>query len=181
MMSDLLTQLADYGEYCEERQGSVAVDEIKRIVTPDQSGSQAASVDTAIQAVEAEPAERPVDDLMVDYLQQRPDEGDAPSEQKRWSGVVVAVAATILVVVGVVVVADGNSGDVVTNPASSPAATDPVPSPSAADPVVAPSVLDPVSGYRWSQIPHDEAVFGRVGEMHSVIVAGPGLVAVARD
>ena len=67
----------------------------------------------------SKPEQTSADDLIVDYLQQRPDESDTPTEHKRWFGVVVAVAATILVVVGVVVVADGNSGDVVADPAAS--------------------------------------------------------------
>jgi hypothetical protein len=38
-------------------------------------------------------------------------------------------------------------------------------------------------GFTWSRVPHDEAVFGGVGEqrMLSVTVAGPGLVAVGYD
>ena len=106
------------------------------------------------------------DDLMVDYLQQRPDESDASAERKGWSGVVVAVAATILVVVGVVVVADGNSDEAATD-SSSPA--------SMADPSLSLGVADPVP-YQWSRVPHDEAVFGGAGgqAMSSVTVGGPG-------
>jgi hypothetical protein len=131
MSQDLLTQLADYGEYCEQRQGSVAVDEIE---------------------------------LITDYVQQpdgspSPDETTTPAKRKRRIGVVTAVAAAILLVVGVVVVvADRNGGDVVTDPVSSP------------------SVVDDL-GYRWSRVPHDEAIFGEAG-LTSVTSGGPGLVAV---
>jgi hypothetical protein len=69
-------------------------------------------------------------------------ERPAPLETGRWSGVAIAVVAAILVVVGVIVVADGNGGDVVTEPASSPAATESAPLPSVADPVTSPGVGD---------------------------------------
>ena len=107
----------------------------ERIEAPDVWGSLAASVDSA----EAETDERCGDDLMIDYLQLRPDDSDLPSERKRWSGVVVGVAATILVVVGVVVAADGNSGDVVTDPASSPNVEEPTSAPNPAPPTTTPS------------------------------------------
>ena len=103
-----------------------------------------------------------------------PDESAARPPWRR--RVIVGAAAALLLVMGFVVV-DGDRGDEVTDPASSPTAPDTVPSPSAA---AAPSVLDPVSSYRWSRIPDDEAVFGEQFEewMSSVTVGGPGLVAV---
>ena len=114
---------------------------------------------------DAEPDEHRGDDLMVDYLQQRPDRTKEPSEQKGWISVLVVVAATILVVVGVVVVADGDSGNVVTDPASSPSADDSVPS------------------SEGSGVAEDQPVLGGPGVqiMHSVTVGGPGLVAVGED
>ena len=72
--------------------------------------------------------------------------------------------------VGVVVVADGNSGEVATDPSSSLTVADPAASVGVADPLT----------YQWSRVPHDEVVFGgaRGQCMKSVTVGGPGLVAV---
>jgi len=117
----------------------------------------------------------------------------APSERSRWSGVAIAAAAAILVVVGVVFVADRDDRDVVTESASTPAEADPVPSPSvtdrpvsspgAAEPVVPPSVFDPVSSYRWSLVASGCCPGGASadGAMGDVTVGGPGLVAVGSD
>ncbi len=115
------------------------------------------------------------DDLMVDYLHQRPDGSEASSERKGWPGVVAAVAATILVVVGVVVVADGDSGDVVTDPASTPSVTDPLPPAAESDTGPPVSVTESL-GYRWSRVP-DHQDFN-AGVMDGVAAGGPGLVAV---
>jgi hypothetical protein len=178
--------------------------------------SLATSVDTALVSADAEPDEQLGDEPTVDYLRQ-PGESTAATQQKKWSGVVLAVAATILVVVGVVVVADGNSGEVVTDPASSPGVVDSASSnelsPAPEDQSVLGEVgrqrmfsvtvggpglvavgeswpTDPgdpdaavwtsVDGLSWSRVPHDEAVFGGV-IMRSVIVGGPGLVAIGDD
>jgi len=154
----------------------------------------ASSADTAI--VLTDDQREPVRTNLVDYLQEQPDGSTAPAVRNRWSGVAGAVAAMFLVVVGVVVVADGDSGDIVTDPASAPTATDPVTTPTVTDPASEPSATDPVAtptvtvpesspsptlvdalGYRWSRVPQDPAVIGS-GWMHSVIVGGPGLVAV---
>ena len=105
--------------------------------------------------IEATPTEANTDEQLgdgptVDYLQQRPDESDEPSVRKGWSGVVAAVAATILVVVGVVVVvgvAERDSGDVVTDQASSPTVADPVSPPQVANPGPSLTVVDSL-GYR---------------------------------
>jgi hypothetical protein len=120
------------------------------------------SLATGVDSVETEADEQRVDELTVDYFQQRPDETYAPSEPNRWRGVVIAVAATILVVVGVVVVADGNSGNVVTDPASSPGVDDSLPT------------------NERSGVPEDQPVFGGAGKQRifSLSVGGPGLVAV---
>ena len=142
MTVDLRDQLRELCAVIEDEQGPLTVDYVRSrsdaliasqrpsaslsseitIIeeTLDESGSLDASVDTAVDSAEAEADEQRGDDVMVDYLQQRPDKSDAPSERKGWAGVVIAVAATILVVVGVVIVADGNSGNVVTDPVSSP-------------------------------------------------------------
>lgn len=156
MTVDLKSQVRDYTRFYVSTLSSIEIDEL-----------------LSERPAETSPGDRPGDDLVVDYLQPRPDGNHAPAGRKRWTGVVTAVAATVLVVVGVVVVADGNSGDVVTDPASSPNVT---------DPDVTPSVLDPSSSYRWSRVPYDEAVFGGGHEqvMSSVTVGGPGLVAVGQ-
>ena len=177
-MKTLERQLADYGDRQRELHGPISPDELvaRRLLV--------APVDTAVDSAGVEADVPRGDDLTVDYLQQRPDGSDAASEQKRWRGVVVAVAATILVVVGVVVVADGNSGDVVTDPASEPSATDPVATPTVTVPDSGPSpILVDALGYRWSRVPHDDAVFGGAGRqsMYDVTVGGPGLVAVGQS
>ncbi len=158
------------------------------------------------QPVEAD--EHPGDRSSVDVLWEdvgRP----APSERGRWSGVAMAAAATILVVVGVVLVADGNDSGLVTEPASSSVEADPVPSSSISepassaaesDPVPRPSVADAVPppdvsesgpppsvvdslGYRWSRVSDGDAVFGEGIDqfMNAVTAGGPGLVAVGFD
>jgi hypothetical protein len=123
------------------------------------------------------------DDLTFDYLLQRPEENAATAQNRGWPSVAMAVAVTILVVVGVVLVAEGNRGVVVNDPAASPTVTEPVPSPTVADPVAPPSVVDAL-GYRWSRVADDDAVFGVDGDgpaMMSVTAGGPGLVAVGTD
>jgi hypothetical protein len=139
-------------------------------------------------------------------LDLRPARRDAGSSRKRWLGALAAVAATILVVVGVVVVADGNSDDVATDltdvisspgvddVVASPDLTDPADeirlpgvddvaaSPDVTDPAAAPSVIDPVSMYEWSRVSNRDGAFAYTGPgarfMAEVIVGGPGLVAV---
>jgi hypothetical protein len=124
-------------------------------------------VDRSVEPVEAGPEEPRGDDLRVDYRQLRPDKSDAPSAPKRWFGVAIAAAATILAVVGVVVLAEKDSGDVVT--ASS----------GETGPALLPGVTDP-NVSEWSRLPHDGAVFGAEEDLRisSVTVGGPGLVAV---
>ena len=106
-------------------------------------------------------------ELMADYLRQRPGESAPTPARSGRSGVVAAVAAAILVVAGVLVVADGSGDRSVTDPASSPPEAGPVSSP------------DPGS-LQWSRVPHDEGIFGgSVSKtMSSVTAGGPGLVAV---
>jgi hypothetical protein len=123
-------------------------------------------------------------DLVFDFEQQ-PDGTDALSDRKRWFSVGIAVAATILVVAGVVVVADGNRGDVVTDPASSPNVTEPpVSSPDVDDPVAVPSVIVPPAvgcefPQGWAQVCDAESLGG--GVMYAVAAGGPGLVAVGAN
>jgi|GEM_PF-1096643 len=147
------------------------------------------------RTVEAE--EQRVDGPRVDVLLEDV-ERPAPSERGRWSGVAMAVAAAILVVVGVVVVADGNGGEVRIGPASVPGATDPAgSSPDAADPVAVPSVTVPPAVSEdvfadldggtpgceipqgWAQVCDAESFDG--GVMYAVTAGGPGLVAVGGE
>jgi hypothetical protein len=161
-VSDLLTQLRDYGRYHEENRpvevADILADSSLGFLDPSASELTQSTTDSASVVVVAD--EQVGNELTADDLQLRPDDCDAPSEQKRWRGVVVA-AATILVVVGLVVVADRDNGDVVTDPAVSPVAAEPV-------------------MFEWSRLPYDETVFGGEDDlrMSSVTVGGPGLVAV---
>ena len=107
MSTDVNIQLRSYLQTIEASAPPITVAELKQA-----SGQPAAPAH-----------ESGDDDLMVDYLRQRPDDRDTPSEQKRWHGIAVAVAATILLVIGIVLVADGNSGEVVIDTASTPSAT----------------------------------------------------------
>ena len=111
-------------------------------------------------------------DLLIDYLPQ-PDEGTTRSNRRGRSSVVAAVAATILVVVGLVVVADGNSGDEDVGDV-------------AIDPTSGFDEVESFSSRGWSRVPDDETFFGGSGPdlprsmMRDVTIAGagPGLVAV---
>ncbi len=193
MSRDVVVQLRSYLETIEtaappttidelERtsgQLAVTVEEILRTDAPDLWESMAAAAEAT--PAEAETAEADGSDLVFLDLGEL-DEGTAPGARNRWTLLVAGVAAVIVLAVGVmIVVADGTGDDVSTGPASSSGATDPVPSGGVADPVAAPSVVDPVSGYRWTRVPYDEAVFGGPSdqtELGGVITGGPGLVAV---
>jgi hypothetical protein len=117
-----------------------------------------------------------------------PDESPEPRPRKRRAAV-LAVAAAILVVAGVVVVADQTDDNLVTEPVTASTTPDAVPSPTAPDSTPPPAQVGPPPsvvdslGYRWSRVPHDEAVFGGVGRQGilDVTVGGPGLVAVGFD
>ena len=143
------------------------------------------------------------DDPVHDYVPKddggRSRDDTATLATRRWTlGVVTAVAAAILLVVGVVVVlGDRDGGDVVTEPVSVPSVVDGA-TPDVANPADAPGGFDPVLGYRWWRIPHDDGAFGHEGvyepafggndpedmtehadrRMISVTAGGPGLVAV---
>jgi hypothetical protein len=162
-MTGLLEQLADYGADHDEQQGRVDVADVIAAV-----GSHTA-VEEPIQPLQIVTIDG-ADDPAVRHLRQPPWDDDAQSRRKGWSGVVLAVAATVLVVVGVVVVADGDRGEEELEPTSS----------SLTDPVAAP--IDPAL-YRWSRVPHDQAAFdsARGQLMTSVTVGGPGLVAVGAN
>jgi hypothetical protein len=102
----------------------------------------------------------------------RVDENTAPSKRKRWIGALTAAAATILIVAGVVAVADRDNGDVVP---SSAGGTDPVPSPEAPGPTAA--LPQAPSLFTWSRVSDDQAgVRGDGGgRMSSVVAGGPWL------
>jgi hypothetical protein len=181
MSTDLLNQLAAYGEYCDDRQGSVTVEEILWTGAPDLSESTAMFVDTARESGEWATGQPRGDDPTVEHPMQF-EESAAGAEQKRWIGVLTAAAAMVLVVVGVVVATDRDGSDAVTDPVPSAATPDLTPSLAPGGAALPQSVIDRVLGYRWSRVPYDEAVFGGGFEqaMSSVTVGGPGLVAVGQ-
>ena len=160
-MRTIEDQIRDYAKYADEVVGWADVEHI--IASPD-----------GVRGSRVSPTRRS-DDLMIDYFQQRPDQGTAPSQQMGWSGVVVVVAAIILVVVGAAVVANGNSRVVVADPASAPSATDPVATPTVDEPVASPGVDESTPSNERSGVPEDPPVFRA---MFGVTVGGPGLVAV---
>jgi hypothetical protein len=134
----------------------------------DQLGAYRSSVESAIADAEATRSvavldrvteDRVATELMVWDFEQ-PEPNVMPSEPRRRIGLLTAVAAATLVVVGMVVIADRNRDA----------------------PVTAPISADALS-YQWSRVAHDEAVFGGVRSqvMTSVVAGGPGLVAVGHD
>jgi hypothetical protein len=131
--------------------------------------------------------DRVATELMVWDFEQ-PEPNVRPSEPRRRIGLLAAVAAAVLVVVGMVVIADRDRDAPVTAPisppaapASAPAVTEPLAPPESVVPDTWPGVVDS-RGYRWSRVPHDETVFSGVGAftegMKSVTAGGPGFVAV---
>lgn len=170
-MTDLDTQLRDYFDDVVRR---VDIDEIA------DGPTRPHLEDTPFSETEA-PEPRDAD--LIDYVPlsgKTTQREETATASRKWTfGVVAAVAAAILLVVGIViVVADRDGGGVVTDPAAPPNDGDPVSPPSQVEPVPPPSVVDSL-GYRWSRVPND-AVFGGEGKMgmNSVVVGGPGLVAV---
>ena len=133
-----------------------------------------------------------IDDLTVDYLRQS-GEAETPTESTSRSGLVAAVAATVLVVVGVIAVAGGDSDEFVTESSgivegaalTGDVGFEAVGAMTAGGPglvAVGSSVNDAavstsVDGITWTRVPHDEAIFGNA-RMTGVVAAGPGLVAV---
>ena len=187
-MPDLKTQLVDYFDHVVERVDVAAII-VERGTERGADEVTAQARDTAAQVMrsgsfddaEANVCETCGSDLTVFDLRE-PAESPVPAPRKRRAAV-LAVAAAILVVAGVVVVADQTDDNLVTEPATSATTPDAVPSPTPPDPTPPPaeagpppSVVDSL-GYRWSRVPHSEAVFGGAA-MSSVTVGGPGLVAV---
>jgi hypothetical protein len=134
----------------------------------DQLGAYKGSVESAITEAEATRSgavpdrvteDRVATELMVWDFEQ-PEPNGRPSEPRRRIGLLAAVAAATLIVVGMVVIADRYREA----------------------PVTAPISADALS-YQWSRVAHDEAAFGgeRSQVMTSVVAGGPGLVAVGHD
>ncbi len=117
----------------------------------------ASSADTAI--IRTDDPREPVEIKFDDYLWQS-DDSAAPTQRKRWIGVVAAVAATILVAVGVLAVAERDGEDV--------------------DPALSPSVTDPPTSSEPSVVQGNAAVPGEDvrQELSDVIAADAGLIAV---
>ena len=173
-MHDVETQL---GDYWAELVADYPVPSAFELMAP-----RVSSIDSAVHSVETE-ADGPRGDALTFDSDWRVDESTAPEVRKRWIGPLIAVAAAILVVAGVVVVADRDIGGVEPDAPSSPSVTDPPPPPEESAPPL--SVVDSL-GYRWSRVPHDDAIFGVDSAgvdavMTDVIAGGPGLVAVGTD
>jgi hypothetical protein len=145
-MAEVEVLLREYGYEVNDRCPPITVVELERHL-------ESAAVD-----------ERGGDDLTVGYLRRR-DGAASPAQRTRLLG---AVAATVLAVMGIVVVADRINGDNTTDVSS-------VSSPTELD--SSSGVADSLASREWSRVPHDEDVFGG-SAMRDVTVAGPGLVAV---
>ena len=157
-----------------------------------------------------ESGREPATSEMVDYLP-RPVERTTRQERSGWGGVAVAVAATIVAVVGALLVADGYDGDSVIDPATTPDADEPIaPSVETVPPYTAEDVA-PLGGVRDERYPEPpevddppscagavpgesmeiesvpgwrqicDAVSFDGATMKAVVAAGPGLVAVGGE
>ena len=191
MTVDVEAHLRAYTRHVGSLISPVGLEEIrdKRIDAPGREGSLAASVDSALDSTEAEIGERSVEDQRVGYLHQRPDDNDAPRRQRGRFGFVAAVAASIVVVVGVVL-AGGNDGELETESGAAPERSESAPGvaePPAdtafpAPPLFADGRMEAVTatengfvavgsseehapvwtspdGVTWSRAPHDEVTF----------------------
>jgi hypothetical protein len=118
------------------------------------------------------------DDPEIFVLSQS-DQSTVGDQRRWWPAIIGAVAATLLLVLGLVVMADRNIGDTEVDPAISPTVTSPAPSPSTTVVDAASSTILDSFGYRWSRVPHDDGVFN--AHMQSVTDGGPGLVAVGDE
>jgi hypothetical protein len=101
----------------------------------------------------------------------------APPSKNRWLGAAIAVAATILLMAGILLVSEDRDA-IVGKPGSSTVMTDSTSSPALTRSSPATSIRP--SSSPWSPVPHDEEVFGGLGDqwMSDVTAGGPGLVAV---
>ena len=178
MNKDLLTQLADYGDYCEQRQGSIGLDDIPLRV-PDLAGSRAAQIDSPIGPGRSNTQEHSGSELPIFEFREHTDTR-APTVGRRRI-MTAAAAAAVLFVVGVLALINRNGEDVPTAPASAPTVAEPLATLEVVDPVPAPGFVDGAEN-RWSRVPHSEEFFGEGFEqgMSSVTIGGPGLVAVGQ-
>jgi len=125
------------------------------------------------------------DPTVIDLSQ--PVELEGPLRRGRSMWAAGAVAAAIVLVVGVFAVTDRDGNVVESGPVFAPTTVEPVSTgivsepapPGEVEPVPSPGLAESLP-YRWSRVPDDEAVFGgaRGQWMKSVTVGGPGLVAV---
>jgi hypothetical protein len=178
MSKDLLTQLADYGDYCEQRQGSVALDDIT-LRGPGLAGSRAAQIDSPIGPGRSETQEHSGSELPMFEFREHT-ETRAPAVGRRRI-MTAAAAAAVMFVVGVLALVNRNGEDVPTGPAAAPTVAEPLATFEVVDPVRSPGFVAGAE-YRWSRVPHSEEFFGEGFEqgMSSVTVGGPGLVAVGQ-
>ena len=122
------------------------------------------------------------DDSMTDYLRLRPDESEPSLQGRGGPRILVAVAAAVLVVVGVVWVG-GDNGRIVTEPAAVPTVTEPEAAPAPTEPVTPPPATDTgvwtsVDGVTWSPV-EEESLDGVLDHpAGTVTVGGPGMVAI---
>lgn len=122
------------------------------------------------------------DDLLSDYLEQRPDERDSRPRGAGRLRAAIAVAATILAVAGVVLVG-GDNGSIVAEPAALPTVTEPGPPSTVTEPLVPPTKQDTgvwtsVDGVTWSPV-EEGSLDGQIDHPSgTVTVGGPGLVAI---
>jgi hypothetical protein len=160
MNTELRAGLAESGRRQRAERRPVDMAEIMAAVDA-ASVSLDASTDSAVHSVEAEAAGSRGDALMFDS-HWHVEESTAPPERKRWIGALIAVAATILVAVGVlaVAVAERDVEDV--------------------DPVLSPSLTDPPVSSEPSVVPGNAAVPGDQvrQELNGVIATDTGLTAV---
>jgi len=94
-------------------------------------------------------------------------------------------ALAVVLLLGIGACGDDSAGTTTTaaptTTTAAPTTTTAAPTTTTAAPTTTTSVPD--TGLVWSRVPHTEAVFGGPGaqEMNSVVVGGPGLVAVGHD
>jgi hypothetical protein len=148
-MPDLKTQLADYFDHVVQR-----VD-VSEIIGDCHAGREHSGAPPQFEA-----DKRRGDDLTF-FIVPQPGERTVQRERRRWIGVAAAVAATILVVAGFLVVADGDGLEAETDSVPSSSATDPVAS-SVTEPSAVPNVASLGWEIRWSRVPHSEASSVRV-------------------
>ena len=150
MSPDIATQVREYLQTLDSEAAPITIEEIEH----------------AADSFDAEGLRS--DEILADYVPS-PDSAAVPemlptrTPRRRWLSIGAAVAAAILLVVGLVVLFDRDGDGVVTD----------------SDPVSPPGLVDPAD-LEWSRVPHDEVGLSSPGGlfMESVTAGGPGLVAV---